>query len=174
MALLVQKYGGSSVADVECVKRVARRVAEARRGGNDVVVVVSAMGDTTDELIELARAVHANPSDREMDMLLSTGEQISVAVLAMALHAMDVAAVSMTGPQAGIYTDGAHSRAKIMDIKPDRIRRMLEEGNVVIVAGFQGLTPSADIATLGRGGSEIRDSATVQPSEVTCKMREKW
>ncbi len=154
MSLLVQKYGGSSVADAECMKRVARRVHDTRMNGHSVVVVVSAMGKTTDNLIALSREVHAQPNDREMDMLLATGEQISVAILAMALHAMGVDAVSMTGPQAGITTDEFHTKAKIMGIKPDRIRQNLDKGRVVIVAGFQGLSPTEDIATLGRGGSD--------------------
>jgi aspartate kinase len=154
MSLLVQKYGGTSVADAECMRRVANRIRKCREKGNEVVVVVSAMGDTTDRLVELAAQVNSDPSEREMDMLLSTGEQVSVAVLTMALHAMNVDAVSMTGPQAGIETDAVHTKAKIMGIKPDRMRGYLDEGKVVIVAGFQGLTPNADIATLGRGGSD--------------------
>lgn len=154
MALLVQKYGGTSVADAACMQRVAQRVLDTQKEGNDVVVVVSAMGKTTDNLIALAREVHAHPTDREMDMLLSTGEQISVAILAMALHALGAKAVSMTGPQAGIFTDDVHAKAKIMDIKPDRIFEKLKESHIVIVAGFQGITPSRDIATLGRGGSD--------------------
>ena len=154
MALVVQKYGGSSVADAECMRRVAQRVRETRDQGNGVVVVVSAMGKTTDNLIRLAREVNARPEDREMDMLLATGEQISVSILAMALHAMGTPAISMTGPQAGISTDGVHTKAKITEINPVRIRQALERGQVVIVAGFQGSTPTADVATLGRGGSD--------------------
>lgn len=154
MALYVHKYGGSSVADADCMQRVAGRIKRCRDEGHSVVVVVSAMGKTTDQLIDLARQVNADPADREMDMLLSTGEQISVAVLAMALHSQGVKAVSMTGPQAGIFTDDVHTKAKIMGIKPERIQQYLEEGNVVIVAGFQGQTPASDIATLGRGGSD--------------------
>lgn len=154
MALLVQKYGGSSVADAECMRRVATRIKKTRDAGNRVVVVVSAMGKTTDKLVALAAEVHAEPDDREMDMLLSTGEQISVAILAMALHAMGVPAVSMTGLQAGIQTDAAHTKAKIRDIQPARILEELEQERVVIVAGFQGRTPTDDIATLGRGGSD--------------------
>lgn len=142
------------MADAECMRRVANRIRKCREKGNEVVVVVSAMGDTTDRLVELAAQVNSDPSEREMDMLLSTGEQVSVAVLTMALHAMNVDAVSMTGPQAGIETDAVHTKAKIMGIKPDRMRGYLDEGKVVIVAGFQGLTPNADIATLGRGGSD--------------------
>ena len=154
MKTVVQKFGGSSVADVTCLKRVANRVAETVRDGCKAVVVVSAMGDTTDELIELSREINPNPSDREMDMLLSTGEQISSAMLAMALHSLGVDAVSMTGPQAGIFTDHVHAKAKIMDIQPQRILDHWANDRVVIVAGFQGLTPSQDVATLGRGGSD--------------------
>jgi len=155
MALIVQKYGGSSVADVECMKRVAGRIKTTADAGNSVVVVVSAMGKTTDRLVQLAREVHADPSDREYDMLLSTGEQISISILAMALHDLGLKAVSMTGPQAGFITDDAHTKAKIMDMKPVRVQRMLDEGNIVIIAGFQGLSPSGDISTLGRGGSDL-------------------
>ncbi|MCA1808143.1 MAG: aspartate kinase [Lentisphaerae bacterium] len=154
MGLIVQKFGGSSLADPACLRRVAARVLETRRAGHDVVVVVSAMGDTTDALIELAHQVNSSPSDREMDMLMSTGEQVSVAVLSMALHVMGVEAVSLTGAQAGIRTDAAHRKAKILRVNPARIRRHLREGRIVIVAGFQGLTPLDDIATLGRGGSD--------------------
>ncbi len=152
--LIVQKFGGSSVANPDCVRRVAERVLDARRQGNAVVVIVSAMGDTTDDLISLAHQITPNPSDREMDMLMATGEQVSVAVLAMALHARGAAAVSLTGPQAGIYTDAVHRKAKIMKINPRRILRHLRDGEIVIVAGFQGATPRDDIATLGRGGSD--------------------
>ena len=154
MGLIVQKFGGSSVANPECIRRVARRIMEMRRRGHSVVVVVSAMGDTTNELIKLAYQIIPVPSDREMDMLMSTGEQVSVALLAMALHAMGAKAVSLTGPQAGIFTDAMHRKAKIMGIEPKRIFQHLKENRIVIVAGFQGLTPSKDIATLGRGGSD--------------------
>lgn len=154
MALIVQKYGGSSVADVECLRRVAQRIVKTRGRGNQVVVVVSAMGDTTDDLIELARKVHPDPSDREMDMLMASGEQIASAVLTMALHAAGAEATAMSGPQAGIRTDATHLKAKIMDINPKRIREQLRKGRVVVVAGFQGLNPNEDIATLGRGGSD--------------------
>lgn len=154
MALIVQKYGGSSVADVECMQRVARRILNTREAGNQVVVVVSAMGDTTDDLIELAKKVNPDPSDREMDMLMASGEQISSAVLTMALHAAGADAVAMSGPQAGIRTDATHLKAKIRDIDPRRIREQLKQGKIVVVAGFQGLNPNEDIATLGRGGSD--------------------
>ncbi len=154
MALIVQKYGGSSVADVECMRRVAKRIVQTRDAGNQVVVVVSAMGDTTDELIELARKINPEPDEREMDALMATGEQISSAVLTMALHALGADAVSMTGPQAGIYTDDVHTKAKIRALKPRRLLAHLKKGRIVVVAGFQGLNPNEDIATLGRGGSD--------------------
>jgi aspartate kinase len=154
MALIVQKYGGSSVADVECMRRVARRILKTRDAGNRVVVVVSAMGDTTDDLIELAKKVNPEPSDREMDMLMASGEQIAASVLTMALHAEGAEAVAMSGPQAGIQTDQVHLKAKITKIKPDRLKKELDQNHVVVVAGFQGLNPNEDIATLGRGGSD--------------------
>ena len=155
MALIVQKFGGSSVANPDCIRRVAARILEEKKKGNRVVVTVSAMGDTTDDLINLAHRITPEPDDREMDMLVSTGEQVSVALLAMALHALGAEAVSLTGPQAGIRTDATHRRARILTINPRRIRRHLGEGRIVIVAGFQGLTPSQDIATLGRGASDM-------------------
>ncbi len=154
MALIVQKYGGSSVADADCMRRVARRILNTRDQGNQVVVVVSAMGDTTDDLIALAKQITAEPNERELDMLMASGEQISSAILAMALHAQGAEAIAMSGPQAGIYTDGVHTKAKIRDIKPKRIFDQLKKGKVVIIAGFQGLNPNEDIATLGRGGSD--------------------
>ncbi|HMP73613.1 MAG TPA: aspartate kinase [Kiritimatiellia bacterium] len=154
MALIVQKYGGSSVADVACMQRVARRILKTRDEGNQVVVVVSAMGDTTDELIELAHKVTPDPNERELDMLMASGEQISASILAMALHAMGAGAAAMSGPQAGIYTDEFHVKAKIKEIRPKRVFEQLKKGRVVIVAGFQGLNPNEDIATLGRGGSD--------------------
>lgn len=154
MALIVQKYGGSSVADVECMRRVAKRILKTRDEGNQVVVVVSAMGDTTDDLIELAKKINPEPDEREMDALMATGEQISSAVLTMALHALGAEAVSMTGPQAGIYTDAVHTKAKIRALKPKRLLAQLKKGRIVVVAGFQGLNPNEDIATLGRGGSD--------------------
>lgn len=158
MALLVQKYGGTSVADVERIKAVARRIASCREQGDDLVIVVSAMGHTTDELTSLARAITASPPRREMDMLLATGEQVSIALLSMALHALGVPAVSMTGTQAGIITESAHGRARILEVRSERVRRPLEEGKVVVVAGFQGTSSGAggtpEITTLGRGGSD--------------------
>ena len=155
MGLIVQKYGGSSVADAAGIKRVAKRIAEARRAGDDVVVVVSAMGDTTDELIELANAISPMPPSREMDILLTAGERISMSLLAMAIANLGVEAQSFTGQQAGVITDEAHGRARIIDVKASRIRKALDAGAVAIVAGFQGVTEHTnDVTTLGRGGSD--------------------
>jgi len=154
MALIVQKYGGSSVADAERIKSVARRIARAKDKGDRVVVVVSAMGNTTDELIELAYQVSEHPSDRELDVLLSTGEIVSSTLLAMALKSMGYEAISLTGAQAGIRTDATYSRARILKVESKRVVRELEKGKIVIVAGFQGITEEMDITTLGRGGSD--------------------
>lgn len=155
MKLIVQKYGGSSVATPERIKAVAQRIVAARRSGCDVVAVVSAMGDTTDELIALAGQVSDAPPRRELDMLLATGEQASCALLAMAIDSLGEAVVSLTGPQVGIITDGFHTRAKILRIDPSRVRRELGRGKIAIVAGFQGISPDeSDITTLGRGGSD--------------------
>jgi aspartate kinase len=154
MALIVQKYGGSSVADAEKIRNVARRIVDTREKGNEVVVVVSAMGNTTDELIQLAKQINPKPQERELDVLLSTGEIVSSTLLAMALHSMGYKAVSLSGAQAGIETDVNHSKARILRIEPKRIVKELETGNIVIVAGFQGITKDMDITTLGRGGSD--------------------
>jgi aspartate kinase len=154
MALVVQKYGGSSVADAEKINNVARRIVATKEKGNEVVVVVSAMGKTTDELIELARKINPKPHERELDVLLSTGEIVSSTLMAMALHNMGYKAVSLSGPQAGIETDAVYSKARILRIEPKRIIKELEKGNIVIVAGFQGITNDMDITTLGRGGSD--------------------
>jgi len=154
MALIVQKYGGSSVADAEKIKNVARRIAQAKDKGDQVVVVVSAMGDTTDKLIELARQVSNQPSDRELDLLLSTGEIVACTLLATALKALGYEAISLSGAQAGIITDAAYSRARIQKVDPERVVAELDKGNIVIVAGFQGITDEMDITTLGRGGSD--------------------
>ncbi|MCW2861638.1 MAG: aspartate kinase, partial [Actinoallomurus sp.] len=155
MALVVQKYGGSSVADAESIKRVAQRIAATKRDGHDVAVVVSAMGDTTDELIDLANKVSPLPPARELDMLLTSGERISMALLAMAIANLGHEARSFTGSQAGVITDGSHGRARIIDVTPGRIRGALDEGLVAIVAGFQGVSQdSKDVTTLGRGGSD--------------------
>jgi aspartate kinase len=154
MALIVQKYGGSSVADAEKIKNVARRIAKAKEEGNQVVVVVSAMGHTTDNLIKLAYQVNEQPGDRELDVLLSTGEIVSSTLLALALESLGCQAVSLTGAQAGIQTDSSYSRARILRVDTKRVLSELEKGNVVIVAGFQGVTQEMDITTLGRGGSD--------------------
>src|SRR6185369_7775595 len=161
--LVVQKFGGSSLADADRIRRVARRIARERTAGADLVVVVSAMGDTTDELLGLAAAITETPDERELDMLLATGEHQSATLVSMALHALGVPAISLSGPQAGITTDGRHGKARIASIEPERIRREIAGGKVVIVAGFQGRTGTAegagdatvaDITTLGRGGSD--------------------
>ena len=154
MALIIQKYGGSSVADAERIKSVARRIAQAKDKGDRVVVVISAMGDTTDELIKLAYQVTNQPGERELDVLLSTGEIVSSTLLAMALRAMGYEAISLSGAQAGIKTDATYSRARIQRVESKRVVKELEKGNIVIVAGFQGITDEMDITTLGRGGSD--------------------
>ena len=155
MGLVVQKYGGSSVADAERIKRVAERIVATRRDGNDVVVVVSAMGDTTDELIDLAEQIVPVPSGREFDMLLTAGERISMALLAMAINSLGYKAESFTGSQAGVLTTSVHGKARIVNITPGRVQNSIAEGNVAIVAGFQGVSPDTkDITTLGRGGSD--------------------
>ncbi|RYV50605.1 aspartate kinase [Pengzhenrongella frigida] len=155
MTLIVQKYGGSSVADASSIKRVAKRIVEAKRAGHEVVVVVSAMGDTTDELIELAEQITPLPPSREMDILLTAGERISMSLLAMAIANLGVEAQSFTGQQAGVITDTTHGKARIIDVSPGRIRATLDAGAVAIVAGFQGVTQyTNDVTTLGRGGSD--------------------
>jgi aspartate kinase len=154
MALIVQKYGGSSVADAEKIRNVACRIAKAKDEGNQVVVVVSAMGHTTDKLVKLAYQVNEQPGDRELDVLLSTGEIVTSTLLALALESLGCKAVSLTGAQAGIQTDSSYSRARILRIDTNRVIRELEKGNIVIVAGFQGVTQEMDITTLGRGGSD--------------------
>ncbi len=154
MALIVQKYGGTSVADADRIKSVARRVAARKDKGDQVVVVVSAMGDTTDDLVKLAYQVTGRPDDRELDMLLSTGELVSCTLLAMALRDIGYEAISLSGAQAGIQTDNSYSKARILEIDPKRVVRELEKGRIVIVAGFQGITEEMDVTTLGRGGSD--------------------
>ncbi|PNG19014.1 aspartate kinase [Streptomyces cahuitamycinicus] len=155
MGLVVQKYGGSSVADAEGIKRVAKRIVEAKQNGNQVVAVVSAMGDTTDELIDLAEQVSPMPAGRELDMLLTAGERISMALLAMAIKKLGHEAQSFTGSQAGVITDSVHNKARIIDVTPGRIKTSVDEGNIAIVAGFQGVSQDTkDITTLGRGGSD--------------------
>lgn len=154
MGIIVQKFGGTSVADPEKIHNVANAVIKEKQNGNDVVVVVSAMGHTTDYLIKLAKEVTKNPDSREMDMLLSTGEQVSIALLSMAIQAHGYKAISMNGQQVGIITENIHSKARIVDIKTDKLHKYLNEGNIIVVAGFQGVTPDGEITTLGRGGSD--------------------
>ena len=155
MALIVQKYGGTSVGNTERIKNVASRVAKYHAKGDKIVVVVSAMSGVTDNLIKLAKDIMPLPSEREMDVLLATGEQTTIALTAIALHAIDIPAVSLTGAQAGIVTDGVHTKAKIQNITPQTVHDFLNQGKVVIVAGFQGHTPEGQITTLGRGGSDL-------------------
>ena len=154
MALIVQKYGGTSVADPERMRNVARHIAATRAAGHDLVVVVSAMGKATDNLMQLAHQVSANPPSREMDMLLTTGERISMALLCMALHDAGIEAVSFTGSQVGIITDTVHTKAKILEVKGDRVRAAINDKKVAVVAGFQGISTAKEITTLGRGGSD--------------------
>lgn len=154
MALVVTKFGGTSVGSTDRIRAVAKRLCARKAAGDDVVAVVSAMGHVTDELVELARQICPEPPDREMDMLLSTGEQVSIALLAMAIHAEGLEAISFTGAQVGIVTDTVHSKAKITEVRADRVKAALAEGRIVIVAGFQGMTPDGTITTLGRGGSD--------------------
>jgi aspartate kinase len=170
MNVVVQKFGGSSVADVEKVRKVAERVAAASRGGRRVCVVVSAMGKTTDELLALARRVSGSPARRELDMLLTAGERISMALLAMALEDMGVPAVSFTGSQAGILTDERHASARIVEVRPVRVWEELDRGRVVIVAGFQGVSPRKEVTTLGRGGSDTTAVALAASLGADCEI----
>ncbi len=162
------KFGGSSVGSADRIKRVAARIAEKKNQGHQCVVVVSAMGDTTDELIDLSNQLNQNPPSREMDMLLTTGEQISMSLLAMALHQLNVKAVSMTGWQCGVMTDSAHGRARIIDIQTDRIEQAIKEDYIVIVAGFQGVSEALEITTLGRGGSDTTAVALAAALKANC------
>lgn len=155
MSLVVMKFGGSSVATPEKIKGVAKKVIAARKTGNKVVVVVSAPGDTTDDLISLAHQITLHPDERELDMLLATGEQVSIALLSMAIKARGYSAISLTGSQVGIITDTAHTRARITKILPTKLRAAIKKGKIAIVAGFQGINPNEDITTLGRGGSDL-------------------
>jgi aspartate kinase len=166
MARIVQKYGGTSVGTPDRIRAVARRLIARKMAGDDVVAVVSAMGHVTDELVDLASAVCSNPPDREMDMLLSTGEQVSIALLAMAIHAEGHDAISFTGPQVGIVTDPVHGKAKIQEVRADRILEALAEGKIVIVAGFQGATADGQITTLGRGGSDTTAAAVAAGTDA--------
>lgn len=169
MSLIVQKFGGSSVADAESIKRVAKRIVETRKAGNEVVVAVSAMGDTTDELIDLAHEVAPIPDPREMDMLLTTGERISMALLAMAIKSMGYEARSYTGSQAGMITDAQHGQARIVDVTPVRVREALDDGAIAIVAGFQGFNrDSRDITTLAVAAVTRRPSRSPRRWAPTC------
>ncbi|MEI7705222.1 MAG: aspartate kinase [Deltaproteobacteria bacterium] len=170
MEVVVQKFGGSSVADVEKVRKVAERVAAARRDGRRICVVVSAMGKTTDELLALARKVSPSPARRELDMLLTAGERISMALLAMALEDLGVPAVSFTGSQAGILTDEQHASARIVEVRPVRVWEELDRGRVVIVAGFQGVSPRKEVTTLGRGGSDTTAVALAASLGADCEI----
>lgn len=154
MAVVVTKFGGTSVGSTERIMNVARRLVARKEAGDRVVAVVSAMGDVTDELVARAEEICAEPSDREMDMLLATGEQVTIALLAMAIHTLGHEAISFTGPQVGIVTDAGHTKAKIQEVRADRVRQALDEDHIVIVAGFQGMTEDGHITTLGRGGSD--------------------
>ncbi len=170
MPVVVQKFGGSSVGDVEKLKRVAARVAARRRAGDPVCVVVSAMGDTTDDLLRLAKQVSPDPPRRELDMLLTAGERISMALLSMALQDQGVEAISFTGSQAGILTSEAHATARILEVRPVRVREELAAGKVVIVAGFQGVSPRKEITTLGRGGSDTTAVALAASLGAACEI----
>lgn len=152
--IVVQKFGGTSVADVEKMKHVADVIIKEKENGNDVVVVVSAMGHTTDHLVKLAHDINPNPSERELDMLLSTGECVSMSLLTMALQAKGYNAISYNAAQIGIITENVHTKARIIDIKTDKLRKSLDEGNIIVIAGFQGVTTEGEITTLGRGGSD--------------------
>ncbi len=170
MPIVVQKYGGSSVADVQKIQKVADKVAAAKASGRDVVVVVSAMGDTTDELLALAKQVSESPARRELDMLLSAGERISMALLSMALNARGVPAVSFTGSQSGIVTNEAHANARIVEVRPFRVQDELARGKVVIVAGYQGVSYKKEVTTLGRGGSDTTAVALAAALEADCEI----
>jgi aspartate kinase len=170
MALVVQKYGGTSVGSAERIRNVAARIKRRHEAGDRIVAVVSAMGDTTDELIGLAHQITAHPEPREMDVLLSTGEVVSSALLVMALHAIDVEAISLSGAQAGMRTDSVHRNARILSIEPRRLREEVDRGRVVIVAGFQGLTAEMDVATIGRGGSDTTAVAFAAALAASCEI----
>lgn len=170
MAVVVQKYGGTSVGNIERIKNVAKRIVERKEKGDAVVIVVSAMGKSTDGLIDMAKEISNTPSRRELDMLMSTGEQVSISLLSMALNEMGYEAVSYTGFQAGIKTEGYHTKARIQDIEIDRVKQSLEEGKIVVVAGFQGMNETGDITTLGRGGSDTTAVALASKLECVCEI----
>src|ERR1039457_3281045 len=166
--LIVMKFGGPSVADAERVKHAARRIVDRRELGNRVVAVLSARGKTTDELIAMADEVSAAPDPREMDMLLSSGERISCALCAMAINDLGHRAISLTGSQAGIVKDTSHTKARILDVRADRIREALDDGKIALVAGFQGVSTSRDVTTLGRGGSGTRSEEHTSELQSPC------
>ncbi|MDP1921609.1 MAG: aspartate kinase, partial [Myxococcales bacterium] len=168
--IVVQKFGGSSVSDVEKIRKVAQRVKARRDEGWELVVVVSAMGDTTDELLTLAKQISADPPRRELDMLLTCGERISMALLSMALQDIGVPAISFTGSQSGIITDDTHSQARIVEVKPGRIEEALGQGKVVIVAGYQGVSRNKEVTTLGRGGSDTSAVALAAALHADCEI----
>ncbi len=170
MGIVVQKYGGTSVGDIDKIRSVAKRVAEKKGEGNDIVVVVSAMGKTTDKLVEMAKAITENPCKREMDMLLSTGEQITIALLSMALKEYGYDSISLTGSQAGIVTEGIHTKNRIKQVDIDNIKNHLDDGKIVVVAGFQGINEKGDITTLGRGGSDTTAVALAAKLNCICEI----
>ncbi len=168
--IIVQKYGGSSVADIDCIKRVASRIVETKNSGKKIVAVVSALGDSTDELMALANQLTHDPPTRELDMLLATGEQRSIALLSIAIHALGEEAISFTGAQVGIVTDTSHTKAKIVEVRVEKIKKELEKDKIVIVAGFQGVTVDEEITTLGRGGSDTTAVAIAAELSATCQI----
>ncbi len=168
--IIVQKYGGSSVADIDCIKRVASRIVETKNSGKKIVAVVSALGDSTDELMTLANQLTHDPPTRELDMLLATGEQRSIALLSIAIHALGEEAISFTGAQVGIVTDTSHTKAKIVEVRVEKIKKELEKDKIVIVAGFQGVTVDEEITTLGRGGSDTTAVAIAAELSATCQI----
>ncbi len=170
LAVIVQKYGGTSVATVDKIKLVAKRVVKEREKGNDIVVIVSAMGKTTNTLIEMAKTISSYPSKREMDMLISTGEQVSIALLSIALEEHGYSSISLTGFQAGIKTEGFHTKSRITKIDIDNVKSYLNEGKIVVVAGFQGINESGDITTLGRGGSDTTAVAIAAKLNSSCEI----
>ncbi len=170
MATIVQKYGGTSVGSIDKIKAVAKKVIERKKAGNDIVVVVSAMGKTTDKLIDMAKQISENPNKREMDMLISTGEQVTISLLSMAFHEAGCDSVSLTGFQAGIKTEGTHTKNRIADIDIENVKSHLDGGRIVVVAGFQGINESGDITTLGRGGSDTTAVALAAKLNCTCEI----
>ncbi|EET88484.1 aspartate kinase [Clostridium carboxidivorans P7] len=170
LATIVQKYGGTSVGTIDKIKAVAKKVIERKKEGNDIVVVVSAMGKTTDKLIDMAKQISDNPNKREMDMLISTGEQVTIALLSMVFQESGYDSVSLTGFQAGIKTGGVHTKNRIFDIEIQNVENHLKDGKIVVVAGFQGMNENGDITTLGRGGSDTTAVALAAKLNCTCEI----